>query len=262
MTHSQTNPTPLTRWRLLLVACILGIAAAFAMRSSRYWPIAATVSQRVLRVGDENRTYRLLTPDSIHAKDQVPVVFAFHDVFETSYQMAEKSDLDRLAAEHGFLLVYLEGRNQVWHSMIPENDPHSIEPDLEYFEAAVDEIVRHHRGDPKRIYVVGAAQGGAMTSLIAAKRSELIAGAVCCNGWVPAPLHIPPLKTSHKCPMLFIESSGDGKISPDAVRMAKSSFSRDGHPTELRTYHFHGRSWPYSRKLNDEVWAFLADKHL
>lgn len=249
----------LIRRRMTVAAILFAVAPLIWYGMNYRQPLPAAITDESMTVEGVKRTYRLVRPDSILGKSKLPVVFALHGALDTTAEMAVYTDLDRLAVEKGFFLVYLQGRLLNWPPSIPEENPTYIDNDLRFFEAMCDEMVSKHQADPKRIYVVGVSQGGCMANLLTAKCSDRIAATVCCCGWMPRPLDVEPLNTKNKCPILFLVGAEDGQVPPAAVRKARDAFERDGHPVELRTIPGLGHGWP---PVNKEIWAFLETKRL
>lgn len=263
--HSQLlSNVSVARWRRskwVVAFTLLFVVAIFAVWLARNYrrPLPIAVSNESMMVEGVKRTYRLVIPDSARGRPNLPVIFALHGALDTVEEMAVYSDLDRLAAEKGFLLVYLQGRLLNWPPSIPEQNPTYIDNDLRFFETVCDEMVREHGADPKRIYVVGVSQGGCMANLLTAQCSGRIAATVSCCGWMPRPLDVEPLHTEHKCPILFLVGSEDHQVPPAMVRKARDAFERDGHPVEFREIPGLGHGWP---PVNEEIWAFLEGKRL
>jgi poly(3-hydroxybutyrate) depolymerase len=238
---------------ILLVATI-GLAAACA------WPVRPTITQGTIDVHGLERQFRLVIPNSAREQTNVPIVFALHGANDTTDEMADHTELDQLAAEKGFLLVYLQGRIYNWPPFIPPEKPDHMEPDFDFFTTMCDFMVSQYHADPLRIYMVGVSQGGAMANAITAKRSERIAATVVGCGWMPEPLDVEPLGTRHKCPMLFLVGSRDRQVPLETVRVGYEVFKREGHPVELRVVDGFGHGWPSAE--NDRVWDFLAAHRL
>jgi polyhydroxybutyrate depolymerase len=222
------------------------------------WSTRPTIIHGAIDVNNQRREYRLVIPRSADGLTSVPVVFALHGANDTTDEMAASTGLDELAAEKGFLLVYLQGRIFNWPPFIPPENPDILNPDLEFFAAMCDWVVSRHHADPRRIYLVGVSQGGAMANAITARCSERIAATVAVCGWMPEPLDVEPLGTRHKCPMLFMVGSRDRQVPPEAVRVGYDAFAREGHPVEFRVIEGFGHGWP--RAENERVWEFF-DSH-
>jgi poly(3-hydroxybutyrate) depolymerase len=260
--HSRSTKNCAWR-RLLLLSAVIAFVVAMAtffwlsIGSPLRLPIA--ISNESMKVEGIKRTYRLVIPDSTRGQESFPLVFALHGALDTTEEMAVYSDLDRLAAEKGFLLVYLQGRLLNWPPSIPAENSTYIDNDLRFFEAMCDEMANKHGADLQRIYVVGVSQGGAMANLLTAKCSERIAATVCCCGWMPHPLDEAPLNTKYKCPILFLVGSEDRQVPPEMVRKGHAAFAREGHPVEFRLIPGLGHGWP---GVNEEIWEFLEGKRL
>ena len=247
---------------LVVLACLLVILVVLWIQRSGIWPRPTRVLSGSIAVDGEKREYRLVIPSAVRERDLLPVVFALHGAIDTTSEMAQYTDLDRLAAKKVFLLVYLQGRNLNWPPFIPPENPNCMVPDLKFFEAMCDEMIRRHHADPQRVYLVGVSQGGAMANVMTAKCSDRIAAVVCCCGWLPEPLGREPLNTQHKCPMLFIVGSQDRQVPPATVRAARDAFARDGHPVTLWTVEGFGHGWPRTQDANEGIWAFLCAHRL
>ena len=245
---------------ILLLAGVI-ITIGWAMSHQR---LPVTVFHETISIDDLDREYRLVVPNELLGPESetnqspVPVVVALHGALDTTDEMAKYTGLDHLCAEKKFLLVYLQGRILNWQPAIPAENPDVMEPDLKFFEMVCDRMESKWRGDPNRIFVVGVSQGGSMVNVLAAKRSNRIAAAVCNCGWLPKPLGQTPLETDYKCPMLFISGTNDQQVSPKAVRFAHDAFEKDGHPVTFHSIEGAGHGWGKSHGVNELVWSFLS----
>jgi dienelactone hydrolase len=176
--------------------------------------------------------------------------------------MASLTGLDQLATKHGFLLVYLQGRNANWPPFISPENPEQIDLDLEFFDATRAVMVAQYAADPSRVYVVGVSQGGAMCNLLVARRSERIAAAVCNCGWLPQQFDAKLPQTLHKTPMLFLAGSLDVQVPPDVVRQAHDVFAQGGHPVEFKLLEGVSHGWTTGSGINELIWQFLSSKKL
>ncbi|WP_197355989.1 alpha/beta hydrolase family esterase [Aureliella helgolandensis] len=242
----------------------LGVAL-IASLATAYWlypGVAVDVQHRQMEVAGLVREYRYVLPHAIAGKTGLPLVVALHGALDTTDEMAEYTQLDRLAAEKRFLLVYLQGRHLNWPPNIPEENPDVAAPDLLFFDALCNQLVESDGVDRNRIYVVGVSQGGAMCNLLVARRSERIAAAVCNCGWMPKPLDEQPLTTLHKCPMLFLVGSRDTQVPPAVVQAACDVFDRAQHPVVFQILEGAPHGWNFEFGVNQIVGEFLSDQQL
>lgn len=257
MTSRQQNRR---RWVWFAIGVFIAVAVTIIRNRPR--SLAARVTAETMEVDGEIRQYRQAVPVRVQGAGKIPLVVALHGAMDSVDQMAHSTELDYLAAEHGFLLVYLQGRMNNWPPFIPEENPDVALPDLKFFDAVVDRFVEDLNANPHRVYVVGVSQGGAMCNLIVALRSEKIAAGVCNCGWLPKPLDECPLPTIHKSPMLFIVGSKDQQVSSEVVKRAEQAFAQSGHPTQFLSLPGAGHGWNKDRGVNSIVWDFLKQHQL
>ncbi|MCA9212243.1 MAG: dienelactone hydrolase family protein [Planctomycetales bacterium] len=249
--------TRISRRSWLIVAAVGTVVSLLLATKFAADFVPAQISHETILVDRDDRQFRLVVPNSVAHQKDLPVVFALHGALDTTDQMADYTQLDHTACEHGFLLVYLQGRHLNWPPSIPPENPDYIIPDLRFFETMCDLVVDRHSADPERIYVVGVSQGGAMATVLTAKCSDHIAASVCNCGWLPDPLGDTPLATAHKCPMLFISGTNDTQVRSETTRAAHDAFERDGHPVSFRSLAGRGHGW---NEANETVWAFLREQ--
>ncbi|BBO36243.1 hypothetical protein PLANPX_5855 [Lacipirellula parvula] len=276
MEADRALPTGQRRWKRAVGVGILSLlVGAFATWS---WQPQATVVHGSIIIDGEPREYRLVAPSvdkraegfipsvfpshptPAKPNHNIPVIFALHGALDTVDEMAAYTELDRLAIEKGFLLVYLQGRMLNWPPFIPPENPGIYEPDAKFFNAMCDFVVREYDVDPQRIYLLGVSQGGAAANALTAMCSDQIAATVVGCGWLPDPLGDSPLQTANKCPMLFLVGDRDRQVPPAMVRKGYEAFERAGHPVEFRMIEGFGHGWP--RRENERVWEFLEGKRL
>ena len=177
-----------TRWRhqaeISLVKCIsllraLGlivICASILLYRGWFVPIAARiVLDETINVDGAVRHYRLVIPNRL-PQERVPIVFAFHGIGDsTTEEMAAYSDLDRLAAENGFILVYPVARNHMWATM--NIDPKNLDrnPDVRFFDQLLGHLGERFRLNPNGVYLVGMSNGASFAQLVAFVRENVAA---------------------------------------------------------------------------------------
>ena len=244
----------------------VALIATFVLGWYGYWritglPVTVLRDQKI-RVGSDERTYRLVVPEAIDASSSIPLLVALHGAGDTTEQMAEYTDLDRLAAEHGFCLLYLQGWNDSWPPFIPENHPEVVDREIAFFDSACDEVMSRYPIQRKRVYLVGMSQGAAFLHILIAKRSHRIAAAASHSGWLPDPLGPTCLDTRQKCPMLFVVGTDDKQVSPESVTRARDRFAAAGHPAKLIQLQGVGHCWAKDRGINATIWQFLSAHEL
>jgi poly(3-hydroxybutyrate) depolymerase len=85
----------------ITAVAVPAVAALFLVSSA---PPAVDIATHSIIVDDTERSYRIAVPHQ--RSEPLPVVFAFHGIGDSAESMASYSQLDRVASDHGFLLVY------------------------------------------------------------------------------------------------------------------------------------------------------------
>ena len=251
------------RWQVRLGVVLFGaVGLSCTVVAYRSVLPKLSVAYETVEIDGAKRSYRLAVNAQHREGDQVaiPLIVALHGALDTVDQMAAGTGLDQLAIKHDVAICYLQGRNLNWPPFIPPDNPTLADPDYAFFDAAIENVTRTHNIDRTRIYVVGVSQGGAMTNLIVSRRSEVIAAAVDCCGWLPD--GIGEIMTSNKCPMLFVVGSDDSQVTPESVRDARRAFQEAGHPTEYREIDGFGHGWANELGMNRITWDFLNRQRL
>ena len=170
--------------------------------------------------------------------------------------------MNRLADEHGFLVVYPEqaahaNASKCWNWFKPQDQLRGAgEPSL--IAGIVREVARRHGADPRRIFVAGLSAGAAMAVVLGETYPELFAGVGAHSGLpygsahdIPSALAamkggrsgMPGLKNATRCcrkrragrPLRRCRSSCSMAIetTPCSRRTAHTSCSRHGTHTAL-----------------------------
>lgn len=221
-------------------------------------PQVVVLREQTIKVRGMTRKYRLVIPKSLEERSPAPLLLAFPGAGDSAEDMSRYTQLDWLAADKGFYLVYLEGRHLSWPPFIPPENPEHVDPDLQFFDAACDELTRQYNIDERRVYATGMSQGAAFVNLLVAKRGRRLAAAAAHSGWLPRPLPDEGIRAERKTPMLFIVGSNDAQVPPDVVSSAYECFRREGHPCEYHEVPGLGHGWARRQGINERIWQFLS----
>lgn len=205
-------------------------------------PRHAVLTQE-LAVGDAKRSYRLVVPERL--AQPAATVFAFHGAGDTPTSMAFYSELDRLAAVDGLLLVYPAAAGETW--VIDAADPEA-NPDLQFFDQLHAELTRRFKVGSNRVALIGMSDGGSFAQLIAAERSKLVTAVVSHSG-VKRTASSP----DRRIPIMLIVGQEDRLLG--AVQSDAAQFRKAGNPTELIEVPNLDHAWAVNR--NPEISGFL-----
>jgi polyhydroxybutyrate depolymerase len=141
--------------------------------------LAAGDHMMMLDHDGEQREYNVHVPTKYDGTKAVPLVLDFHGW--TSSAMAEEgaSGWKEKADEIGFITVYPLGLDQSWNggALCCGTSQSSGVDDQGFAIAIVDKMKEDACIDPKRVYVTGISNGGAMSHLLACKESDVFAAA-------------------------------------------------------------------------------------
>ena len=161
---------------------------------------ATTAATGVFISSGLEREYKLHVPPSYRPSRPASLVISMHGAASwPSFQM-RATQWNRLADEHGFLVVYPGGQGagpKTWH--LQGRSTPSRMPDVVFISELIDVLQQSYNIDPGAIYANGLSNGGGMTFALSCALPHRIAafGAVApavtlpvdwCSDTTPAPL--------------------------------------------------------------------------
>jgi len=125
------------------------------------------------------RTYKLYVPART-SDSPMPIVVMLHGCTQSADDFAAGTRMNRLADEHGFLVVYPEqaadaNPSKCWNWFKAQDQVRDQgEPSL--IAGIVRDVAARHGADPRRIFVAGLSAGAAMAVVLGETYPELFAG--------------------------------------------------------------------------------------
>lgn|GEM_PF-754466 len=205
-----------------------------------------------LEVGDKKREYRLIVPKSVDLTKPTPLVFAFHGLFDSKNLMPMYSQLDKLAEEKGFILVFPNGLNRHW-SIIPA----LAKDDIAFFDALYARLTAEYNVDLNRVYLTGMSNGAYFSNLIASQRTEIIAAIATHSGGIGFVAAKPP-EGKHKYPVLVVHGVDDSIVNIDEGRKQRDLYLKWGHKVEYVEVPGHNHFWAHKVDVNHKIWDFFV----
>ena len=132
-----------------------------------------------------SRTYKLYVPAGESDAPRAMIVM-LHGCTQSADDFAAGTQMNRLADEHGFMVVYPEqaahaNASKCWNWFKPQDQLRGAgEPAL--IAGLVREVARRHGADPRRIFVAGLSAGAAMAVVLGETYPELFAGVGAHSG--------------------------------------------------------------------------------
>ena len=143
----------------LLFAALAAVAAGAA---------AADIERNLVFQG-QLRSYRLHLPDTATPGAAVPLVMALHGGGGNARNIERMSGLSIIADREGFAVVYPNGSGRLRHALLTWNAGNCCGraldeqvDDVGFLNAVLDDVLRRHPVDSRRIYVTGMSNGGMM----------------------------------------------------------------------------------------------------
>jgi polyhydroxybutyrate depolymerase len=198
---------------------------------------ATAASAETIKIGEATRRYTTILPTTTLA----PLVIVLHGNTQTGADMVTRTSWPAVAKREGFAVVFPDGLNHAWADLRPNNlragrvPPHGTD-DVAFIAKLVEKLVADGSADPKRIYVTGISNGGAMTMTLVCKRADLFAAAatVVIN---LTDQSANPCRPSRPVPMLMMNGTADPLVPYKGGR-GTSRFAVDGFWSAEKTMGF------------------------
>lgn len=139
---------------------------------------AGAASAGQIDIGGVTRTFTAQLPD----KKPAPLVIVLHGNTQTGADMAGRTSWPAVARREQVGVVFPDGLNRAWADLRPNakragRAPPEGTDDVGFIVALIEKYVADGSADPKRIYVTGLSNGGAMTMTMICARADLFAAA-------------------------------------------------------------------------------------
>jgi poly(hydroxyalkanoate) depolymerase family esterase len=131
-----------------------------------------------------SRSFQVFVPKKLAADPGLLVVL--HGCFMTGEQMATGTEVNRFAAERGFVVVYPEQTYRdntwkCWNWFKPENQRRD-DGELSIIAGMAQTAVKKYQLNAERVFVTGLSAGAAMASNLLGCYSDVFAGAMVHSG--------------------------------------------------------------------------------
>src|SRR3989442_2365828 len=156
------------------VLAILGIPVLLVLVEAVSFRVANGPNGTLMSSG-RKREYVLYVPRSYDPAKPTALVISLHGAGLWGAAQRETSQWDRVADEHGFIVVYPSGEGgggpRVWH----EGDGAEPSRDVRFISELIDTLEARYNIDPQMIYANGLSNGGGMSFVLSCTLSDRIA---------------------------------------------------------------------------------------
>src|SRR5579872_5005395 len=169
-------------------------------------------NKATLHVGGLTRTYVVHLPVAYTPGRAYPLVLAFHGRGTTASWMAHRTNLNSVADEHHFLVVYPDGYKKQWGDGRGHTPSERDGVDDVAFIATLIEMLRTQLNiDTRRIYATGISNGGFFSFRLGCLLAEKIAAIAPVAATLPVNLTtVPP--ADWPVPLLLIHGTKDRRV--------------------------------------------------
>nr|WP_228496288.1 dienelactone hydrolase family protein [Corynebacterium afermentans] len=162
-----------------------------------------------LQVDGRNRTYDVVLPRGFDSEKSYPVVLGFGGWHHTSANMHDYSNLESQFPDA--IVVYGQGVDNAWGGA-PYADT-SIEEDVAYTKAVLNDVASRYNADTSRTVAVGLSNGGGMVAALACRAPETVRGVASVAGAFYSPTVTGC--TSGEVPTMIMHGTNDGVVRYD-----------------------------------------------
>src|SRR4029453_12676105 len=162
------GPVGSSSMRTVLLACLISLAAGSAQAA-----FPAGDSAQTLPFGGVERQYLVHGPPGYDGATPVPLVVDIHGFSSNALQQRAISGMRPLSDSKGFLVAYPEGLDSAWNANLCCGN-RGID-DVGFIRAVVAAVSAQANIAPRRIYVTGLSNGGAMSHRLACDAADLFA---------------------------------------------------------------------------------------
>jgi polyhydroxybutyrate depolymerase len=184
----MTGATATGRRKLVLgaVMMFLGLPAVFALVEAVSFGARNRTNGTIVSSG-QKREYLLYVPRSYDPAKPTPLVISMHGGALWPAAQMEISQWNRVADEHGFIVVYPSGTGVPNHWSMEGWQTPSHMPNVIFISDLIDTLEAAYNIDPTRIYADGFSNGGGMAFAVSCRLSHRVAavGAVAAAQFLP-----------------------------------------------------------------------------
>lgn len=166
---------------------------------------------RTVEVDGTEREVREYLP-ATYGTTPAPVVIQLHGYLSGAEGQIAMSAIEPVAESGGFVVLTPQGNGaKPYWNAVPHGD---LPDDVAFVRALIDDVVATRCVDPTRVYVVGMSNGAFLTSLVACRLADRVAGVAAVAG-LQSPADCAP---SEPVPVLAIHGTDDRFVPADGTR--------------------------------------------
>lgn len=197
----------------------------------------ACASNESISINGARRTYILDVP----ARRPAPLVIVLHGNTQQGVDMTTRTSWPAVAHREQLTMVYPDGLNKAWADFRSDSKRAGFTPppgtdDIAFLTAIIDRLIASGTADPKRIYLTGLSNGGAMTMTMVCTRADIFA-ATASVIFNLTDIALDTCHPSRPVPMLLMNGTDDPLIPYEGGK-GSSDLAAGGFWSTVRTFEF------------------------
>lgn len=224
-----------------------------------------------------SRHYTVYVPPSYDPRVPTPLLYVFGGFTADMYLIVAPTQLMRTADANGFIVAFMQPKYEFFTSRnyyVFSWDIYDLDwatnPDLAYVRAVTEELKQQYNIDRTRIFASGHSRGAALSTMLAFKLPDLIAGFYSACGFT----HVDRADgtvalafdqeiaqhTGRKVPGVLLHGLQDPDVKFASSELTAQTLSANGW-TEDEDFLFYrldsvGHEW--QPQYNQQIWDFLS----
>lgn len=198
---------------LLLAALAAGLYVYFLHAPKPAQPaLSASLQHERIELGGLQRDYAFYKPAKLPAN--APLVFVLHGSLQTIDDIRTFSAyaFERLADQHGFIVVYPQGFEKNWNDCRRTADYPARTQNIDdkgLIAALIQRFASQHGADPQRAFLTGYSNGGQLGLRIALENPTLLAGVAAFAANLPTDDNLACQPSGQPVPVLLMNGTRD-----------------------------------------------------
>lgn len=214
---------------------------------------------RRMKHGGRDRYYEIHVPPSYRV-EPTPVVMVLHGGGGYASVARYQSQMDAVSDANGFIVVYPAGTGKTHTDrLLFWNDEAKADgaDDVAYIAAVLDDLPKHVRIDPNRVYATGMSNGAQMCFLLAARLSDRIAA------FAPvAAIHgVNKLDPPRPVPLIYFHGTNDKFFPHMFVRASVRGWANFSGCTDAPTERRVGKATRFDYGCETVYWELEGGGH-
>lgn len=211
-----------------------------------------TFPDEKIDISGTSREYRLFVPKSVDDSKPVPILFAFHGfLIDNKDLMSAYSQLDKLAEQEGFVLVFPNAVSKAWKLI-----PALAKDDFALFDQLLAHLSEKYNLDKNRVYLCGMSNGAYFSHLLASQRSDVVAAIGCHSGGLGLLSRREP-SVKHKYGVFIVHGEDDSIVKVEEGRKARDAYKKWGFPYDYLEVPKHNHLWALKADVNTKMWKLF-----